>query len=123
MWAGLFWCLEGVGATRLAVLFPDEVGMHRTATVEKLASLKQNAWINSGTQWARIETVVYNPNLGTFGVLQFKVDYDNSGYIKSKMNIEVINAANYGNAVSTMLRLCPATNGKSKALLTCLRVK
>ena len=46
---------------------------------EKIAKLKQNRWINAGTQWARIEVVVYNPNLSAFGVLQFKVDYDNSG--------------------------------------------
>mmetsp|Transcript_26615 Transcript_26615/g.67627 ORF Transcript_26615/g.67627 Transcript_26615/m.67627 type:complete len:727 (-) Transcript_26615:116-2296(-) len=73
--------------------------LNQTFAKEKLRELKRQRWLNEGTQWCRIEAVVYNPNLGAFGVLQFVMDFDNSGFFKTRFNKEVINAANYANYV------------------------
>mmetsp|Transcript_36365 Transcript_36365/g.89472 ORF Transcript_36365/g.89472 Transcript_36365/m.89472 type:complete len:720 (-) Transcript_36365:305-2464(-) len=63
----------------------------------RLLKLKQNYWINPGTQWLRVEAVVYNHNLGIFGVVQFKLDVDNTGMLKPKFVKEIINASSYSN--------------------------
>uniref|UniRef100_A0A6T8KEF1 Uncharacterized protein n=2 Tax=Hemiselmis andersenii TaxID=464988 RepID=A0A6T8KEF1_HEMAN len=73
--------------------------LNQTFAKEKLQELKRQRWLNEGTQWCRIEAVVYNPNLGAFGVLQFVMDFDNSGFFKTRFNKEIINAANYANYV------------------------
>lgn len=70
-------------------------GSDPSAAEEQIEKLKMNKWINEGTQWLRVEFVVYNPNIGAFLAVQMKTDFDLTGTLYHTYLTEYMIASNY----------------------------
>ena len=61
----------------------------------RLEELKRQRWINRHTQFYRLDLVVYNPNVGLFASVNFKVTFDNTGNLEPEYFSETISATMY----------------------------
>jgi len=71
-------------------------GFNREVALERLKSLRTNAWINEGTAWLRLDFVTFNANTGLFAHVKFVFDLKNTGEIESHFQAETLSAEAYG---------------------------
>jgi len=61
----------------------------------RIPELKRQRWINTHTQYYRLDFVVYNPNVGLFTSINFKIVFDNSGVLIPEYYAETLSSTIY----------------------------
>jgi hypothetical protein len=96
----------------------------------KMGELKRQRWIDRHTQFYRLDLVVYNPNVGLFANVNFKVTFDNSGNLHPEYYSETISATMYTSwtdmvrlgleIVYVIFWLCLVVSNTRRAFLTAM---
>lgn len=59
----------------------EEFDLNKDKTAARLQTLKEDMWIGPATQWARLDFVLYNPNVGMFAFVQATFEIRPTGLI------------------------------------------
>jgi len=70
---------------------------------QRLAELKRQRWINKHTEYYRLDFVLYNPNVGLFMSVNFKIVFDNSGVLIPEYYSEPLSSTMYSSWTDIVL--------------------
>lgn len=62
---------------------------------QRIEELKRQRWIDKFTEYYRLDFVVYNPNVGLFASINFKIEFDNTGILIPEYYSETLSATMY----------------------------
>lgn len=65
----------------------QEFDMDQAKTIAKMNALKQDMWFGPATQWARLDFVLYNPNIGQFAIVEAKFEIRPTGLVVPNFDI------------------------------------
>mmetsp|Transcript_54129 Transcript_54129/g.110435 ORF Transcript_54129/g.110435 Transcript_54129/m.110435 type:complete len:699 (-) Transcript_54129:95-2191(-) len=78
------------GAYAKDVGFFQNFDNNKEEAIRKMRELRDNRWINAGTQWYRLDFVLYNPNVGLFCAVSMKLEFDNTGVVIPEIETETM---------------------------------
>ena len=61
----------------------------------RIEELKHHRWIDKFTEYYRLDFVVYNPNVGLFASVNFKIEFDNTGLLIPEYYSETLSSTMY----------------------------
>lgn len=62
---------------------------------QRIDELKHQRWIDKFTEYYRLDFVVYNPNVGLFASVNFKIEFDNTGLLIPEYYSETLSSTIY----------------------------